>query len=276
MRREIAVWKVLAATLAVLAMTSGGAVALAAVGGEPATQAPPDNRGSLTPNRSTTFVPVTPCRIFSTTPASITAFGVEETRQVKVVGDLSSQGGQSAGCGIPSAASAIEASISATFNQGDGYLRAWPSGQSEPQATFVNYTDAGAATNTGAVTIAPGGGNAFQIKNYRSVTDVVVDVQGYYVRSMYALVNPNGSVQASSRLDDVDKNGTGQYQLDFQVDTDTCVRSVTVGRSRTSDAGSSGFASAHITETPANEIVVTTYDTSGALADRAFMVEITC
>ncbi|HEX7132549.1 MAG TPA: hypothetical protein VF228_08235, partial [Iamia sp.] len=68
----------------------------------------------------------------------------------------------------------------------------------------------------------------------------------------------------------------GQYQLDFQVDTDTCVRTVSVGRSRTSDAGSSGFASAHITETPANEVFVTTYDPGGAIADRAFMVQITC
>jgi hypothetical protein len=276
MRREIAVWKVLAAVVAVLAMSSGGAVALATSGGSPRTQAPPDDRGALTPNRSTTYVPVTPCRIFSTTPPSIPGFGVEQTRSVKVVGDLSSQGGQAAGCGIPAAASAIEAAVSATFNQGDGYLRTWPAGQGEPQATFLNYTDAGASTNTGAITITPGGGNAFSIKNYGSVTDVVVDVQGYYVRPLFALVNPNGSIQASSRLNDIDKVGTGQYQLDFQVDTDTCIRTVTVGRSRTSDAASSGFASAHITETPANEVFVTTYDASGALADRAFMLEVTC
>jgi hypothetical protein len=276
MRREIAVWKVLAAVLAVLAMSSGGAVALAESGGSPRTQAPPDDRGVLTPNRSTTYVPVTPCRIFSTTPQSIPGFGVEQTRTVKVVGDLSSQGGQAAGCGIPTAASGIEASVSATFNQGDGYLRAWPATQGEPQATFLNYTDAGASTNTGAITITPGGGNAFSIKNYGSVTDVVVDVQGYYVRPLYALVNVNGSIQASSRLNDIDKVGTGQYQLDFQVDTDTCSRMVSVGRSRTSDVGSSGFASAHITETPANEVFVTTYDPTGALADRPFMLEATC
>jgi hypothetical protein len=276
MRRDIAVWKVLAAVLAVLAMSSGGAVALAASGGSPTTQAPPDNRGLLSPNRSTTYVPVTPCRIFSTTPPSIPGFGVEQVRQVKVVGDLSSQGGQAAGCAIPTAASGIEAAVSATFNQGDGYLRTYPSGQGEPQATFVNYTDAGAATNTGAITITPGGGNAFTIKNYGSVTDVVVDVQGYYIRPQFALVNPNGSIQASSRLNDIDKVGTGQYQLDFQVDTDTCARTVSVGRSRISDTGSSGFASAHITETPANEVFVTTHSSDGALADRAFMLEITC
>jgi hypothetical protein len=276
MRREIALWKVLAGVLAVLALSSGGAVALAAAADRPATQAPPEDRGALAPNRSTTYVPVPPCRIFSTTPASIPAFAVQETRPLKVVGNLSSQGGQAAGCGIPAAASAVEASISATFNQGAGYLRAFPAAAPEPQATFLNYTDAGAATNTGAVTITPGTGNAFSIKNYGSVTDVVVDVQGYYVRPMFALVNPNGSVQISSRLDGIDKNGTGQYQLDFQVDTDTCVRSVTVGRSRTSDPASSGFGSAHITQTPENEIYVYTYDTAGNLADRAFMVEITC
>ena len=276
MRREIALWKVLAGMLAVLALSSGGAVALAAAADRPATQAPPQDRGSLAPNRSTTYVPVVPCRIASTTPASVPAFGVQETRSLKVVGNLSSQGGLSAGCGIPAAATAIEASISATFNQGAGYLRAWPAGAPEPQATILNYTDAGAATNTGAVTITSGTGNAFTIKNYGSVTDVVVDVQGYYVRPMFAVVNPDASVEIASRLDDIDKNGTGQYQLDFQVDTDLCVRIVTVGRSQTSDPASSGFGSAHITQTPANEVYVYTYDTAGNLADRAFMVEITC
>ena len=118
MRREIALWKVLAALMALLAVSSGGAVALAA-SGSPATQAPPDNRGALVPNRSTTFVPVTPCRIFSTT-ATDTPFGVEVSRNVRVAGNLSSQGGQAAGCGIPNAASAIEASVSATFNNGPG------------------------------------------------------------------------------------------------------------------------------------------------------------
>jgi len=276
MRREIALWKVLAGVVAVLALSSGGAVALAASGGSPATQAPPDSRGSLSPNRSTTYVPVTPCRIASTTPPSIPAFGVEQSRTFKVAGNLSSQGGQAVGCGIPNAASGVEASISATNNQGAGYVRAWPASQGEPLATILNYTEAGASTNTGALTILPGGGNAFTVKNYGSVADIVIDVQGYYVRPMYALVNPNGSVQASSRLDDIDKVGTGQYQLDFQVDTDTCVRTVSVGRSRTSDPGSSGFASAHITEVPANEVFVTTYDPAGTLTDRAFMVEITC
>jgi hypothetical protein len=276
MRREIAVWKVLAALVVVLATSTGGAVALAAVGREAATPALPDDRGTLTPNRSTTYVPLTPCRVLSTTPAAVPGFGVGESRAVRVVGNLSSQGGQAAGCGIPAAATGVEASISATFNQGPGYLRAWPAGQSEPQATFVNYTDAGAATNTGAVTIAPGGANAFVIKNYRSATDVVVDVQGYYVRPLYALVNGNGSVQGSSRLNGVTRFGPGQYQLDFEVNTSTCVRTVSVGRSRTSDPSSSGFGSAHVTAAPAGQVAVFTYDTGGTLADRGFMVEITC
>ncbi|HEX7132548.1 MAG TPA: hypothetical protein VF228_08230 [Iamia sp.] len=276
MRREIALWKVVAAALALLAVSSGSAVALAASGGSPAAQAPPDSRGTLTPTRSTTFVPVTPCRIASTTPASIPAFGVEQSRTFKVAGNLSSQGGQAAGCGIPNAATGIEASISATNNQGAGYVRAWPANQGEPLATILNYTAAGASTNTGALTIVPGGGNAFTVKNYGSVADIVIDVQGYYVRPMYVLVNPNGSVEASSRYNFVQRNGIGQYEVDFQVDTDTCVRTVSVGRSRTSDVASSGFASAHISENPANRIVVTTYDTAGNLADRAFMVEITC
>jgi hypothetical protein len=51
---------------------------------------------------------------------------------------------------------------------------------------------------------------------------------------------------------------------------------VTVGRSRTSDPGSSGFASAHITEESDHQISVLTYDVNGTLTDRPFLLEITC
>jgi hypothetical protein len=275
MRRQIALWKVLTGVLAVLALSSGGAVALAAVGGSPATQAQPETRGTLNPNRSTTFVPVTPCRIFSTT-ATETPFAIEATRNVKVFGNLSSQGGKAAGCGIPDAATGVEASVSATFNDGPGYIRAWPFGQSEPQATFVNYTASGASTNTGALTINPGGGNAFVLKNYRSTTDIIVDVQGYYIRPMYALVRADGGLQAQSGLTSVSKTGTGGYRVNFLVNTDSCSRVVTVGRHRITDPASSGFGSAHVTNAVGGPIQVETYDTAGSLADRAFMLEVTC
>lgn len=276
MRREIAIWKVLAAVVAVLAMSTGGAMALAEVRGEPSAQAPPDDRSTLQPTRSTTFVPITPCRIASTTGGSIPAFGVGETRTFAVTGNLAGQGGQAAGCGIPEAATGIEASISATFNEGPGYLRAWPAGQPEPQATFLNYTAAGAATNTGAVTILAGGGTAFSVKNHRSVTDVVIDVQGYYVRPMYALVNANGSVEWSSRLLEATKTGTGLYDLDFDVDTDSCARAVTVGRSRSEHPASGGFATAHTSNSQQGAVAIQTFGQDGALADRPFLIEITC
>lgn len=274
MRREIALWKVLVALVALLAVSSGSAVALAG-SGSPTAQAPPDSRGILTPTRSTTYVPVTPCRIFSTAATS-TPVAPGATRTLKVYGNLASQGGQAAGCGIPVAASAVEVAVSATANQGAGYVRAWPAGQSEPQATFLNYTAAGATTNTGTLAVTAGGANALMLKNYLSTTHLIMDVQGYYVRSMYALINANGSLQGYSRLTSVSKVGTGQYRLSFEIDTDACVRTVTVGRHRTTDPSSSGFASAHITETPAHQVTVTTYDTAGTLADRPFMLEITC
>lgn len=271
MRREIAVWKVVAGLFALLLVSSGGAAALEA---GPVTQAPPDERGNLAPNRSTTYVPITPCRIVSTT-ATGDDFAIGETRTYKAVGNLVGQGGQ-ANCGIPASASGIEASITATFVEGPGYLRAFPSNVPEPQATFVNYTAAGASTSTGALTIAAGGTNAFKIKNYRSETHVIVDVQGYYIRPIFALVNPDGTTQLRSRINSVTRTGVGLYTVNAEIDSDLCVREVTVGRSRTSDSGSSGFGSAHITTTPANQIQVITYDISGALADRAFMIEITC
>ncbi|HMJ77996.1 MAG TPA: hypothetical protein VK507_18585, partial [Iamia sp.] len=113
-------------------------------------------------------------------------------------------------------------------------------------------------------------------KNYRSVTDIIVDVQGYYVRPMYALINADGSLHAHSGLTSVTKTGTGGYRLLFPANTNSCTRVVTVGRHKVSEAGSSGFGSAHVVDLPTNPIQVETYNTAGTLADRAFMLEITC
>lgn len=129
------------------------------------------------------FVPITPCRVVDTRVGA--PLGHAATRQWQVGGSgagFAAQGGRSGGCGIPAAAVAVEASVSAVSPLGDGYLRAWPSDAPAPSATFLNYPNRRPTTNTGTIALA--GGSVQQdlsVANFGGTAHVVVDVQGYFI-----------------------------------------------------------------------------------------------
>ncbi len=93
-----------------------------------------------------------------------------------MIGD---QGGDDEGCNVPSAAVAIEASISAVAPRTGGYFRSWPEGV-EPNATILNFSANRATTNTGTITLADAETD-LQAKSYGGPAHYVIDVQGFYV-----------------------------------------------------------------------------------------------
>ncbi len=132
--------------------------------------------------RGNVYKPVTPCRVVDTRAKGGRFTGATQ-RDYLVTGSgaaFAGQGGRSGGCGIPSNATAVEASVSAVAPTGGGFTRAWPAGQRAPSATFLNYTSGQAITNTGAISIADGGATQLTLRNYGGSTHYVVDVAGYY------------------------------------------------------------------------------------------------
>ena len=128
------------------------------------------------------YVPITPCRVLDTRGWQ-TLFGPGSELHVQVAGSgpvFADQGGRGDGCGIPMSATAVTASITSVAPWRSGYLRAWPSDEDPPNATFLNYTTDKGTTNTGAI---PLGYGQLALGNHSGVTDVVVDVQGYFTAS---------------------------------------------------------------------------------------------
>ena len=127
------------------------------------------------------FVPVEPCRAVDTrgaTPSTPLANG--ETRSFAVTGpSLTGQGGLS-NCAVPTNAAAVEVSITAAAPSGNGFLRAWPSGNAEPPATALNYANGRGITNTATVALSRGASNQVSVRNLGGATHVILDVQGYY------------------------------------------------------------------------------------------------
>ena len=129
------------------------------------------------------YYATTPCRIVDTRVAG-GSLGDREIRDIAVVGagpDFAAQGGLAGGCGIPDGALGVEASITAVDPADSGFFRAWPSGQSMPNATFMNFAQGEDLTNTGSLTIATAGPDDLRARNFGGASQYVIDLQGYYL-----------------------------------------------------------------------------------------------
>ncbi|MCB0960265.1 MAG: hypothetical protein KDB04_12180, partial [Acidimicrobiales bacterium] len=153
------------------------------------------------------YVPITPCRVVDTRrPGAGGAFGNREIRDYVVRGTGSAfaqQGGTAGGCGIPDEALGVEASITAVDPADSGFFRAWPSGESMPNATFMNFARGQDTTNTGAITFGDESTD-IRARNFGGSAQYVIDVQGYYV--LPGALAPSGAAPAVG-ADAVEANG---------------------------------------------------------------------
>lgn len=169
------------------------------------------------------FVPVTPCRIADTRKAG-GALGDLATRNYVVGGTTQfvPQGGKSGGCDIPPGAKAVAATVTSVSATGTGFIRAYPTGGSEPTATLLNFS----TVNTGTSSVLPirsGAGAGLTLRNHGSTTHVVIDVNGYYIPQMQAYISPAGAIaNQSGRLVSATLVSTGVYKLIWDRDVSDC------------------------------------------------------
>jgi hypothetical protein len=247
------------------------ATALVLGGGLTAAQAQEDS-GSSAANNSTAFVPraltptklispavteddyvsVTPCRIVDTR-AAVGALTAGTIRSYYVGGtqQFVNQGGKSGGCGIPVGATSIATAMTAIAPTGSGFMRAWPNGESEPNATVLNYAGDG-STGTGIdLALNTSSAQSLKVKNYGSTTHLVIDVVGYTIPPIHANLNPSGSVYSgTSRVLSVTHQGEGSLLVTVDRSTVGCQPLVTMH-------GGPFYASAY--ETGTNQIQVDTW-----------------
>lgn len=226
------------------------------------------------------FVPITPCRIMDTRNAAAGKLQVGAARTVLARGTgatFATQGGKAGGCAIPTGAQALEVTITAV-DAGSGFLRVWPAQVSQPNATFMNYGPGINLSNTGTVAMCGLDGQTctadLNVRAYGSATDVVIDVNGYYALPMSAVVSTGGALSRNSRATNATRYSAGTYSVQFDRDVTLCTYHATLG---TIAAGQmQGFASATNNGADANAVYVQTFSPDGTLADKAFMVTVTC
>ena len=140
----------------IAAVTAGGSVPAQAGDGE---------AGAVP--LTTAFVPVSPCRLLDTRDSG-TPIGASSEITVATAGR----------CGIPSGASALSLTVTATLASGSGFLTVWPTDQPRPMSSVLNFVRNSTRANGALVRLAADG--SFSVFA-SATTHVVVDVGGAFV-----------------------------------------------------------------------------------------------
>jgi hypothetical protein len=114
------------------------------------------------------YYTVTPCRLFDSRTGQIV--GNNDARTVQVTG----------ACGVPLTATA--ASLNVTVIPGrPGYLTLYPSGESAPATSTVNFSLSQTRSNNAVVKLGTNGAiTMLLVSGSFGAADVIVDVNGYF------------------------------------------------------------------------------------------------
>jgi hypothetical protein len=169
----------------------------------------------------TTFVPVTACRLVDTRPAPdrVGPHGSLSAADTTTVQATGSNGN----CVIPAKAVGLSMNVTAVNGGKQTFLTFWPDGPL-PLTSSLNPSP-GAPPTPNAVSVALSGSGSFNMYNKHGSVDVVIDINGYYIKSsLKELHNRITALEASQPFT------VASVLADFRDvgSTATDIRSVTV------------------------------------------------
>ncbi len=167
------------------------------------------------------FVSLTPCRVVDTRDNARGNLGTpyisgNVSRDFPILEST---------CGVPSTASAYSLNITVVPHEGLGYLTVWPAGMDRPNASTLNSPDGSILANAA---IVPAGTNG-SISVYASQdTDVVIDINGYFVQAA-ATVTPDQVNQINQQISQLNQQTAQLAQQSTQLSQQTAQVSASIG-----------------------------------------------
>src|ERR1700686_1976643 len=136
------------------------------------------------PSAASHFITMVPCRILDTRNP-VGPFG----GPIMSTGDTRNYNVPAGPCsGIPSNASAYSLNISVTGTAAQGYLTAWPTGSTQPNAATMTWFAASQTLTTAAIVPA---GTSSSISIFAGAsTHIILDINGYFVEGVVTNLNP--------------------------------------------------------------------------------------
>lgn len=114
------------------------------------------------------LVPLTPNRVLDTRAGSVGALGAEKSFELQIGGKA----------GVPTSAQAVVMNLTAIDPTADSFLTVWPSGQSRPNASNLNF--AAGQTVPNLVVAKLGTGGRVSVFNSAGTVHLAADVVGYF------------------------------------------------------------------------------------------------
>jgi len=127
------------------------------------------------------YTPLTPCRIVDTRIAG-GPIGTNGSRSFVAftATNFMSQGGDGTNCNLPANVSAVSVKITSSNSIADGYFTVYPSNESKPLASSLNYLANVDLSNESHFRLCrPGCTSQFTVYSLMQ-SDVVIDVNGYF------------------------------------------------------------------------------------------------
>ena len=274
MHRKSRIGFAVASTLAFVAFGSLGGSIASGQDAVPSADAPapaPDTKAVITTNLEDIYVPVTPCRIVDGREA-LGAIPAGGNRSYEVRGKTGfvGQGGTSGGCGIPTYATAVTFSVTVVNPAGSGFLRGWPQGLSEPNATLMNFNGVSQTTTAPLTLGAASESKDIRFKSYGNAAMLVIEVQGFYAPQIHGEVNIDGTLASqTSRVLSSSRPATGNYVITVDRNVAGCSASAAPN-------GSGSFIASAVPGT-GNTIDVYTYATNtGNPTNITFNLDVSC
>ena len=123
---------------------------------------------------------------------------------------------------MPEGALAAELTIISADATAPGFLRAYPFGGS-PTATILAYQNGPNLLNTGTVALCEGTcASDLSVKSFQASTQVIIDVNGYYMPNRFASVDGTGALVSGARVEDTNRVSEGLYSVTFDSDLTGC------------------------------------------------------
>ena len=120
------------------------------------------------------YYSVTPCRLVDTRNPNSTnggpIFGTDTTRDFQARGL----------CGIPTTARAVSLNVAVTGATQTSFLTLWPSGQSRPGVSAINFTSSDPSLANGAIAALSTNSQDLSVYNNFGNVHVILDVTGYF------------------------------------------------------------------------------------------------
>ncbi len=134
--------------------------------------------GSAAPAATTsTFVPITPCRLIDTRPA--TQVGPRNTPIAAQETYTATVWGTNGACDIPTTATGVSMNVAIVNPTGNSFLTVYPADATNPGTANLNWVT-GQAPTPNAVTAALSTDGKLAIFNYAGTVDFAADIVGYY------------------------------------------------------------------------------------------------